>query len=95
MNGNGTLTAALRVPVTPEFKRQLKVLARKQRRSLASTIRVLLEEAMELEESLRLPEAARDEYEIVLTVSQAARLIKKGYDLQIWKSPQFTQLPLI
>ena len=94
MNGNGTLTAALRVPVTPEFKRQLKALARKQRRSLASTVRVLLEEAIELEESLAPPHTERSEYEIVLDGTQATRLARRGYDIQVWE-PQYTQGTLL
>lgn len=94
MNGNGTLTAALRVPVTPEFKRRLQVLARKQRRSLSSAVRVLLEESMELEETLAPSDPRRSEYEIHLTVKQAARMIRKGYDIQIWE-PQYTQGTLL
>lgn len=94
MNGNGTLTAALRVPVTPEFKRQLQVLARKQRRSLSSAVRVLLEEAMELEETLTPTDPERSEYEIHLTTRQAARLIRKGFDMQVWE-PQYSQIPLL
>ena len=82
MNGNGTLTAALRVPVTPEFKRRLKTLALKQRRSLASTVRVLLEEAMELEEALMPPDPKQQEYEIELNTAEVARLLRKGYDLR-------------
>ena len=94
MNGNGTLTAALRVPVTPEFKRQLQVLARRQRRSLSSAIRVLLEEAMELEEALTPTDPKRSEYEIKLTVKQAARMVRQGYDIQIWE-PQYSQINLL
>ena len=94
MNGNGTLTAALRVPVTPEFKRQLQVLARKQRRSLSSAVRVLLEEAMELEETLTPADPRRSEYEIQLTVKQAARMVRQGYDIQVWE-PQYVQETLL
>ena len=93
MNGNGTLTAALRVPVTPEFKQQLWALARQQRRSLSSMVRILLEEAVELEETLRPANPHRDEYEIALTTSQAVRLIKMGYELQAWE-PTAEQLPM-
>jgi len=85
MNGNGTLTAALRVPVTPNFKRRLKILALKQRRSLASAIRVLLEEAMELEEALVPPDPERLEYEIKLDTAEAARLLRRGYDIRVWE----------
>ena len=94
MNGNGTLTAALRVPVTPDFKKRLQILARKQRRSLSSAVRVLLEEAMELEEALSPANPRRSEYEIKLTTKQAAKMIRQGYDIQVWES-QYTQMPLL
>lgn len=85
MNGNGTLTAALRLTITPELKKKLWVLARTQRRSLSSAVRVLLEEAMELEETLTPADPQRSEYEIHLTVRQAARMVRKGYDIQVWE----------
>lgn len=94
MNGNGTLTAQLRVGVSPELKRRLKALAWRQHRSLSSAIRVLLEEALELEESLTPADPERSEYEIELTVRQAVRLAKKGFNLQIWE-PQYTQATLL
>lgn len=94
MNGNGTLTAQLRVGVSPELKRRLKVLARQQHRTLSSAVRVLLEESLELEVALTPTNPKRSEYEIKLTIKQAARLVKRGYDLQVWK-PQLTQIPLL
>ena len=94
MNGNGTLTAALRVPVTPEFKIRLKTLARRQRRSLSSAVRVLLEEAMDLEESLTPSDPTKSEYEIHLTIKQATRLVKQGYDVQVWEH-QYSQMALL
>lgn len=93
MNGNGTLTAQLRVGVSPDLKQRLKMLARSQRRSLSSAVRLLLEEAMELEDSLTPVDPKRSEYEIILTVPQAARMVRQGYNLQVWE-PQYTQLPL-
>jgi len=93
MNGNGTLTAALSVGVSPELKERLKILARSQRRSLSSAIRVLLEESLELEEALAPADPRRSEYEIHLTTKQATRLVRKGYDLQVWE-PQYSQLSL-
>ena len=94
MNGNGKLTSALRVGITPRLKEQLRLLARQRHRSLSSMVRVLLEEAIELEEALRPTNPNREEYEITLSVKQAAQLIKKGYDLQIWE-PQYSQIPLL
>ena len=94
MNGNGTLTAQLRVGVSPDLKRRLKVLARQQHRTLSGAVRVLLEEAMELENALTPSNPERSEYEVSLTIKEATRLVKKGYDLQIWE-PQFTQMSLL
>ncbi len=94
MNGDGTLTEQVRVAVAPGFKRRLKDLARKQRRSLSSAVRVLLEEAMELEDTLAPLDPHRVEYEIVLTVKQAAHFVRQGYDLQVWE-PEYSQMPLL
>jgi hypothetical protein len=57
-------------------------------------VRVLLEEAVELEETLTPTELEKSEYEIILTITQAARLIRKGYNLQVWE-PEYSQLPLL
>lgn len=94
MNSNGRMTAQLSVGVPFKLKERLKGLALRQHRSLAGTIRLLLEEAMELEDSLTPADPKRSEYEIILTVEQSARLIRKGYDLQVWEH-QCTQLPLL
>jgi hypothetical protein len=48
---------------------------------------------MELEDALTPSNPEQTEYEITLTIREAARLVKKGYDLQIWE-PQHTQIPL-
>lgn len=93
-SGNGVSKAQLSVGVTPTLKLQLRLLARKQHRSLASMVRVLLEEAVELEETLRPTSPDKKEYEIILTSKQAARLIKKGHDLQVWE-PQYSQMSLL
>jgi hypothetical protein len=94
MNGNGTLTAQLRVGVSPELKRRLKALAIQQHRTLSGAVRVLLEEALELEDALTPSNPERSEYEISLTIKEATRLVKKGYDLQVWE-PQYSQMSLL
>lgn len=94
MNGNGRMTAQLSVGVPPELKYKLQILARRQHRTLASAVRVLLEEALDLEESFVPSNPQRSEYEAVLTTSQAARLTKRGYELRIWK-PQYIQGALL
>lgn len=94
MNGNGRMTAQLSVGVSSELKRKLQILARRQHRTLAGAVRVLLEEAMELEESLAPTDPKREEFEMNLTMTQAARLVRRGYNLQVWE-PTPTQLPLL
>jgi hypothetical protein len=94
MNPNGRMTEQLSIGVSFDLKERLKNLALTQHRSLAGTVRVLLEEAMELEDTLRPSNPDRSEYEIRLTTKQAARLVKKGYIVQAWE-PQYTQLGLL
>jgi len=94
MNGNGTLTSQLRVGVSLELKRRLKALALRQRRTLSNMVRILLEEALDLEESLRPEEPERFEYEIELSLKDAARLVKRCYELKIWETSP-TQIPLL
>ena len=64
-----------------ELKKRLKYAARQQRRSLSNMLRVILEEALEFYPA---PQAIleRSEYDIWLTVAEAASLVKQGYNVQ-------------
>ena len=93
-NGNGRMAEQPSLGVHSELKGKLRILARSQHRTLASMVRVLLEEAIELEEAIRPQDSPREEYDITLTIKQAALLIKKGYDLQVWE-PRYSQIPLL
>lgn len=73
------LTARLDILLPPSLRRRLEAEAVRQRRSLSSTVRVLLEEALELTEGIGpLP---RQEYEALLVPQQAAHLRELGYEL--------------
>lgn len=88
MNSNGKFTAPLNINVTPDLKKRLWAEARRQRRNLSSMVRVFLEEAMDLEETLALPEL--DEYEATLTHKQAAKLQRRGYRVELANAEQLS-----
>lgn len=86
MNSNGKFTAALNINMTQELKQRLWAEARRQRRNLSSMVRVFLEEALDLEETITPPE--EDEYEVTLTRKQATRLLKRGYRVTLADAEQ-------
>lgn len=75
MNSNGN--TSLNISVPKHLKQRLRLEAQRQRRNLSSLVRVFLEEALDLEETITPSE--EDEYEATLTHKQAARLLKRGY----------------
>ena len=85
MNNNGN-TTNLNVSVSPRLKQRLWAEARRQRRNLSSMVRVFLEEALDLEETITPPE--EDEYEAVLTRKQAAKLLRCGYQVVLADAEQ-------
>ena len=72
------LTADIRVAVQPELRERLEREAQRNRRSLSSMTRVLLERALYISE--RTPGPLRGEYEISLTTTELTRLEKRGYE---------------
>lgn len=76
MNNNGN-TTNLNVSVSPRLKQRLWAEAKRQRRNLSSMVRVFLEEALDLEETIT--PFGEEEYEAVLTHKQAAGLLKRGF----------------
>lgn len=84
MNNNGNTN--LNIGVSKHLKQRLRVEARRQRRNLSSMVRVFLEEALDLEETITPPE--EDEYEATLTRKQAARLLKRGYRVTLVDAEQ-------
>ena len=84
MNSNGN--TSLNISMPKHLKERLRVAARRQRRNLSSMVRVFLEEALDLEETITPPE--EDEYEATLTRKQAARLLKRGYRVTLIDAEQ-------
>lgn len=81
----------LNVSVSGDLKQRLWAEARRQRRNLSSLVRVLLEEALSLEEALAPVE--HDEYEVLLTRKQASLLTKRGYPLTLLADADQLALP--
>ena len=86
MNNNGSTSLNVSVPI--HLKQRLWAEARRQRRNLSSMVRVFLEEALDLEETITPPE--EDEYEATLTRKQAAHLLKRGYRVTLVDADQLT-----
>jgi len=84
-------SARLNVVVTEELKRKLQEEAHRRRRTVSSTVRVLLEEALRI--SNTSDDLERVAYEVELSPEQVARLTRLGYELAPLPD-KYTQLPL-
>jgi len=74
-------TSRVEAAITPHLRHKLEEEARRRHHNLSKTVRILLAEALSSSEADLQNLTKPKEYEIRLTLKQAARLKKLGYQL--------------